>query len=371
VTINNISFLKETGGDGAAGNIYQWTAYSTAHGNACISVALVLHSLSPGVFNTPPPLYDELAETAVLVEIMSTFAWLPPTPTPTPYIQCTPPVCAIGTSEVYYCPGGCPGGCGTTCATYTPTPSTPVADIGPYAVTHMGINDSLTIYSAAGSANSAVGLFPADAINIMRTGHPAQQAGNSQWVEVRLPDGTGTGWVNSYYLTEYVSSEAFCADTRILPVIDQLKQAMNQSNGEQFASLVSAVHGVDVRLWKYQHPINLTQAQARNVFTSTDIYNWGSGPSGILDVGTFVDIIQPKLLDVLNASNVEVYCDDPIKAYPISDPWPLEYHGVHFYNFYRPGTPGIVFDYRTWLIGVEYVNNQPYLYGMVTIVWEP
>jgi hypothetical protein len=41
----------------------------------------------------------------------------------TPAAICTPPVCAIGTSEVYYCPGGgCAGGCGTTCATFTPSP---------------------------------------------------------------------------------------------------------------------------------------------------------------------------------------------------------------------------------------------------------
>lgn len=40
----------------------------------------------------------------------------------TPAAICTPPFCAIGTSEVYYCPGTCPGGCGTVCATYTPTP---------------------------------------------------------------------------------------------------------------------------------------------------------------------------------------------------------------------------------------------------------
>jgi hypothetical protein len=43
-------------------------------------------------------------------------------PTATFMVVCTPPPCAIGTSETYYCPGVCPGGCGTTCATYTPTP---------------------------------------------------------------------------------------------------------------------------------------------------------------------------------------------------------------------------------------------------------
>ena len=51
-----------------------------------------------------------------------------PTQTPTStlesryMIMCTPPACAIGTSETYYCAGVCNGGCGTTCATYTPLP---------------------------------------------------------------------------------------------------------------------------------------------------------------------------------------------------------------------------------------------------------
>lgn len=40
----------------------------------------------------------------------------------TPVAICTPPLCAIGVSEVYYCPGVCPAGCGTICATFTPAP---------------------------------------------------------------------------------------------------------------------------------------------------------------------------------------------------------------------------------------------------------
>jgi hypothetical protein len=44
------------------------------------------------------------------------------TPTPEFLPMCTPPLCAIGTSEVYYCSATCPNGCGTTCATYTPAP---------------------------------------------------------------------------------------------------------------------------------------------------------------------------------------------------------------------------------------------------------
>ncbi len=85
VTINGIPFLKETGAEGAAGNLYQWVAYSTLRGNVCVSLDFVLHSLNPGNFPTPaPPVFDEAAESAVFGTIVSTFTWLPSTPTPTP-----------------------------------------------------------------------------------------------------------------------------------------------------------------------------------------------------------------------------------------------------------------------------------------------
>jgi len=329
VTINGIPFIKETGGDNAAGQIHRWVAYSTPRDNICVSFNMFMNSTNPGNYPTPPPTYDEAAEAAVLSEIVPTFAWLPATPTPTPLTLS-----------------------------------------GPYAVTHMWYGDGLPIYSGAGTGNSVVGTFPVDAVNVMRSG-PSQFVDGFQWVEVQLPGGTGAGWVNSYYLTEYVTHETFCADTRIIPWINQLKQAVNQSNGENFASLVSPLHGVDVRLWKYSAPVNFTQTEARDIFTSSESYTWGGGPSGIPDVGTFANLIQPKLLDVLNAPDTEYYCDDPIKAFPLPDPWPLDYHGVHFYNLFKPPSAPDRFDYRTWFIGIEYINNQPTLYGMVTIVWEP
>ena len=96
---------------------------------------------------------------------------------------------------------------------------------------------------------------------------------------------------------------------------------------------------------------------------------WGGGPRGIPDVGSFKDIIQPKLLEVFNAPNMETYCDDLTKVFPLSQPWP--YPDIRYYNLYKPATSDVVFDFRTWLVGFEYINNQPYLYAMVTIIWEP
>ena len=76
VVINGISFLKQTGQDATAGHINKWTAYSTSRDNVCVSLDFVLRAANPGVFTTPPPLYDEAAESAVFVQIVSTYQWL-------------------------------------------------------------------------------------------------------------------------------------------------------------------------------------------------------------------------------------------------------------------------------------------------------
>jgi hypothetical protein len=73
VTINGIQWLKETGSEGAAGNIYDWVGYSVMKGAACISLTFILHSTNPGVYPTPPPLFDAAAESAVFPVIMSTY----------------------------------------------------------------------------------------------------------------------------------------------------------------------------------------------------------------------------------------------------------------------------------------------------------
>jgi hypothetical protein len=78
VTINNIQFVKRTGQEGAAGNFYDWVSYSTTRNNACISLAFILHSLNPGNFPVPPPVFDKNAESAVFTEVMNAFNWINP-----------------------------------------------------------------------------------------------------------------------------------------------------------------------------------------------------------------------------------------------------------------------------------------------------
>jgi len=90
VTINGISFLKQTGEEGAAGSIYQWVAYSTLRNGVCVSLNFILRSHNPDVFPTPPPVFDYAAESAVFGQIVGTYSWLALTPTPTPIATGSP-----------------------------------------------------------------------------------------------------------------------------------------------------------------------------------------------------------------------------------------------------------------------------------------
>ena len=75
VTFHGIQFLKETWLEGATSHQGDWTAYSTAKGNACVTLSFLLWSVTPSVMETPPPVFDRAAESAVFETIMSTFGW--------------------------------------------------------------------------------------------------------------------------------------------------------------------------------------------------------------------------------------------------------------------------------------------------------
>ncbi len=75
MVINGTNFLKQSGSDAGAGNIWQWIAYTTGKTNLCVSFNFVLHSTNPYNYPTPPPEFDFEAETAVFEQIIETFHW--------------------------------------------------------------------------------------------------------------------------------------------------------------------------------------------------------------------------------------------------------------------------------------------------------
>jgi hypothetical protein len=78
IRFNGTTFIKQTGSDAGAGNYHEWVDYSTMKGSLCVSMSFVLHWVNAMNYDTPPPEFDEAAESAVFPTIMSTFYWFTP-----------------------------------------------------------------------------------------------------------------------------------------------------------------------------------------------------------------------------------------------------------------------------------------------------
>ncbi len=238
-----------------------------------------------------------------------------------------------------------------------------------YAVILVAKNDVLNIRAGAGSDYGIVGQFTPDETNVLSTGQVAVVDGQT-WLQVENPSG-GTGWVNAWYLTEYVSKQEFCSDQRVNTLLDNLSQAVNKKDGELLKTLVSPAHGLSLYYWRGGRVANYTPEEASWVFQSTYQVNWGSGPSGMDDIGTFSDYPLPALQEVLNDEKLELQCNDASSASMYVEPWPQIYSNVRYYALYKPGTPDVDLDWEIWLAGVEYVEKEPYLFALIRFVWEP
>jgi hypothetical protein len=294
-----------------------------------------------------------------------------PTAAPTPVPASPTPAVASPTAALPTVVTPSPGVATATSPLPTNTStSTPGSPSGPYAVVLVQPGDVLYIRSAAGAGNPSVGSFAPTANNIMRTGSSAM-AGGDLWVQVVNPTG-GTGWVNSHFLTEYLPPASFCADGRVNTLITSLDSALTGGNGELLANLTSPTHGADVRLWRFGNAINFDREHIRWVFESTYPHNWGAAPaSGMDTTGSFQEAVLPKLQDVFNAS-YSLTCDSLGTAPQYgSNPWPVEYADVNYYTAFKAGTPGVDLDWRYWLVGVEFVQGQPYLFALIHFNWEP
>jgi hypothetical protein len=251
-----------------------------------------------------------------------------------------------------------------------PTPEPIIAIIQPfteptYAVAWVPQEQTLVVRQPAGLSSVGVDSFPADQGGIRLTGKTTL-LGSSQWVEVYRNDG-GTGWVNGWNLTEEVSPEAFCDDLRVLDLLARLTQALTIRAGDRLAELVSPGRGLIVRHDAWNPEVHFEPAAVRDLFEDTSQYDWGIvRDSQVPILGTFSEIILPKLETVLNAAP-EVSCNLLGVGSSAREPaWPSEYQNLNFYSFYRRAPePGNRLNWHTWAVGVEYVAGQPYVAVLV------
>jgi hypothetical protein len=259
-------------------------------------------------------------------------------------------------------------------ATRTPTTASPVivpgVPSGPYAVILISPGDVLNLRSGPGVLYPVTSSFAATATDVMRSG-PSSTVGGALWVEVNKPGG-GTGWVNSNFLTEYVAPATFCATGSVTTLLTSLDTALTTNNGVLLSSLVSPVHGMSVYLWRYGNHVVFMPNDARWVFDSTYVHDWGEAPgSGLETNGSFHISVLPYLQEVFNAPYT-LTCNSLGTAPSYGgQPWPVLYTNVNYYTVFKTGTPGIDLDFRFFLVGVEFVGGQPKVFALIHFAWEP
>ncbi len=308
--------------------------------------------------STPQPTLITIPSPTLAVASLTPSITLPATvPTPLPTLTSTvsvPPPAATATTVS--------GGGGAVILPGSPS--------GPYATLMVAPSDVLNIRSGPGVGYAVSANLAATATNIMRTG-PSSSVDGDLWVEVLKPGG-GTGWVNSYFLTEYIPPATFCASTSVNTFIANLDTALTTRNGTQLSGLVSPAHGMTVYLWRYGNPVTFMANDALWVFDTTYEHRWGEAPgSGLATNGSFHSAVLPFLQEVFNAS-YSLTCNSLGTAAQYgSEPWPLLYTNVNYYTVLKPGTPGIDLDFRYFLVGVEFVQGQPYVFALIHFAWEP
>jgi len=252
-----------------------------------------------------------------------------------------------------------------------PTPIPPQISSKSMAIILVSEGQFLNAHLDPNKASAIVATIPANTVEIPRTGEEKFD-GEVLWAKIQASTGEAS-WVDARYLTEYIPPADFCLDSRISFLLEDFKIALKNEDGELFASLVSPAHGLDFRYYRYGTLANYTPEEAAWVFQSDYAVNWGNEPgSGFEKIGTFSEIPLPMLLEVFD-TNYELYCNDAGVAENFApEPWIYEYANINFYQVLKPGTEQYdSMDWRSWLVGIEYVKNEPYLFALIHFEWEP
>lgn len=290
-------------------------------------------------------------------------------PTPLPAIQSSPTPGQASASPVPQTPTQPSVTPGQPTLTPAATSVSSAVSSTVYGVILIDNKGSLNIRQKPGQENKQIGTLPYNATGIVLTGNETRVK-EEHWVEIQRPG--GNGWVNAFYLTQIISPSAFCSDPQVPALLGKFKDAILKKDGSLLGSLVGPIHGLSLFYLRGGTVANYTPEEASWVFSSTYQMRWGSAAgSGKEVVGSFSQVILPRLADVLSG-NYTANCNQ-IKTGGASYPtnWPDEYRAINYYSLYRAGPAGNEMNWRTWVVGVEYIGNKPYLISLTHYEWEP
>ena len=240
-------------------------------------------------------------------------------------------------------------------------PTEPISSGLAYAIAWVPGGEALVVRQPAGTSGSEVDELSSDQQGIQLTGN-STLLGSSLWVEI-FRAGGGTGWVNSWNLTEVMSSFDFCADARAEALVASVTSALRERDGQKLADLVNPRRGLVFRLDWWNPDVPIASSEVSSLLTSPRIIQWGIERENNQPIaGTFRQTVLPALDDVLESDPV-VSCNSLNAGRTAqSVQWPDEFTNINFYSFYRPANqPGNELSWRGWAMGIEYVGGRPFL----------
>ena len=242
----------------------------------------------------------------------------------------------------------------------SPSPSIEI-ETGQYAVVWVSNEETLIIRKPAGISGTAVSELAYDQRGITLTGS-STRLGSSTWVEIHAPAG-GTGWVNLWNLTVDVLPTQFCEDGRVNILIETFVSGLVNQDGEAFSRTIHPERGLILRHDWWNPDVKYLPNSVNGIFSDLTEIDWGVlGGSEFHILGSFRQVILPQMEDVFSVTP-EVKCNEMIAGVTTQIAiWPTEFDNMNFYVFYRSSPEGgNKYDWRTVAMGIEYVNNQPYI----------
>lgn len=235
----------------------------------------------------------------------------------------------------------------------------------PYAVVWVEAGEPLTVRQPAGITSMEVDSLAPNQRGLTVTGKTSQ-LGSSTWVEINIPNG-GKGWVNDWNLTEDVSISAFCNDARVAELANQFILGMKDRDGGKLSELASPKRGLIIRHDWWNPEVLIGPDAVKNLFDAPQALYWGViRDSEVTIDGTFNEVILPQLEDVFTIAP-EQSCNELAAGSSAEEIlWPPEYSNLNYLAFYRPAPePGSQLNWRSWVLGIEYVKGEPYLAVLV------
>lgn len=231
----------------------------------------------------------------------------------------------------------------------------------PYSVAWVPELEPLVVRQPAGITSMAVTSLAFDQRGLTVTGNTTQM-GSSTWVEINLPEG-GKGWVKDWNLTEDVLGSSFCADPRIPELANQFILAIKARDGGKLSDLASPKRGLIIRHDWWNPEVNVGFSSVPSLFLDPSPLAWGVNRDSELAIeGTFREVILPQLEDVFSVAP-EFHCGELGLGSSAQDAiWPSDYSNMNYISFHRAAPdPGSQLNWRTWALGIEYVDGEPYL----------